>query len=567
MRAWITGIIRRYRRPLTLVVVLQLGCGVLVALQPRYYQQLISLAVDGTPGNLWTRGLPLLGGLALIYLGVAVLQGLSGYAGSVFSYKLLNQLQTDFFDKASHLPLHYFQQQSAGELFTKFNSDIGQAQRFFADFLPGVGRELITAVAVTAILFYFCPAALTLATLGIVAVTAVLVIILNRIMGYYARAQRAGWSEIHRVFDETVQGIDTLKVLGAEGQQAAQFQRHTEGLQKVSVRGGTVLSVFSPGIELLAQLGGLGLVALAYYMIASGKILLEPFLLFFFYATLLQISVTQLTRALATAQTEFTGLRHLGDFFAESPEGEERPAIMALPDFSIPIELSGVTFGYPIGRRLYHQAHLQAPAQAVTVIQGDSGSGKSTLINLLLRLNTPAAGVISLGGIDIGLIPRAELRKKIGVVTQHHFIFQETLRANLLIAQPDANDQQIYQALAAAQLTDFLARLPHGLDTMMDPRGKGISAGERQRICIARLLLRASPIMILDEPWSNLDSRARQLLAEVINVCKQTTTVIILTHERLPELAIDRLYYLDGAQGIFIEKEPMSPPLKLRRIP
>ena len=111
MRAWITGIIRSYRRPLMLVVVLQLGCGVLVALQPRYYQQLVSLAADGSPRNLWTMGLPLLEGLALIYLGVAVLQGLSGYAGSVFSFKLLNQLQTDFFDKASHLPLRYFQVQ------------------------------------------------------------------------------------------------------------------------------------------------------------------------------------------------------------------------------------------------------------------------------------------------------------------------------------------------------------------------------------------------------------------------------------------------------------------------
>lgn len=240
---------------------------------------------------------------------------------------------------------------------------------------------------------------------------------------------------------------------------------------------------------------------------------------------------------------------------------------MTLPNFSVPIEFSEVTFGYPGGRRLYHQAHLLAPAKAVTVIHGDSGSGKSTLINLLLRLNAPAAGVISLGGIDIGLVPRAELRKKIGVVTQHHFIFQETLKANLLIAQPDANDQQIYQALAAAQLTDFLARLPQGLDTMMDPRGKGISAGERQRICIARLLLRASPIMILDEPWSNLDNRARQLLAEVINVCKHTATVLILTHERLEALAIDRLYYLDGAQGIFIGKEPGGLPLKLRRTP
>ena len=556
MRSWIAGVISRYRFPLTLLVILQLGCGVLMALQPRYYQQLVSLAVNGPHANLWTSGLPLLEQLALIFLAIAVLQGISGYAGSVFSFNLLKQLQTDFFDKTSHLPLAYFQQQSAGEFFTKFNSDISQAQRFFADFLPGVGRELITAVAVTVILFYFCPASLTFAALGIVGLTAILVTVLNQIMGYYARAQRDTWSEIQRVFDETIQGIDTVKVLAAEGRQAAHFQKHTTWLEQLSIRAGAVLSVFSPGIELLSQLGGLGLVALAYYLIARGKMGLEPFLLFFFYATLLQMSVSQLTRLLATVQTEFTGMRHLAGFLAEAPEAEDSHPTVTLPGQSVAIEASGLSFGYPGGRRLYNRAHLLIPANSVTVIDGESGSGKSTLINLLLRLYAPAEGVISIGGIDIRRISRTELRRKIGVVTQNHFIFQETLRGNLLIAQPDASDQQVLQSLERAQLQDFLARLPQGLDTMMDPRGAGTSTGERQRICIARLLLRESPIMILDEPWSNLDDRARTLLAEVINACKRSATILILTHERHPALAVDRLYHLDGAQGILIQESP-----------
>ena len=556
MKSWITGIISRYRLPLALLVFMQLGSGVLIALQPRYYQQLISLAIGGQSANLWTTGLPLLTQLTLIFVAIAVLQGITGYIGTVFSFNLLQQLQTDFFHKASNLPLFYFQKQSAGEFFTKFSSDIAQSQRFFADFLPGAGRELITAVVVTVILFYFCPASLTLAALGIVGLTAVLVTFLNRIMGFYARAQRDTWSDIQRVFDETIQGIDTVKVLAAEGQQAAQFQRHTSWLKKLSIRAGAVLSVFSPGIELLTQLGGLGLVALAYYLIARGQMGLDPFLLFFFYATLLQMSVTQITRLVSTVQTEFTGMRHLAEFLAEAPEAEDEGPGQTLPDHAVPIELSGLTFGYPGGRRLYHRADLLIPANAVTVIGGESGSGKSTLINLLLRLYTPQGGVISMGGIDLRRISRPELRRKVGVVTQNHFIFQETLRDNLLIAQPGASDREVVQALERAQLSDFVARLPQGLDTVMDPRGIGASTGERQRICIARLLLRQSPIMILDEPWSNLDDRARTLLVEVINACKRTATILILTHERHPALAVDRLYHLDGARGILIQESP-----------
>lgn len=557
MRSWITGTISRYRWPLALLIILQLACGMLVALQPRYYQQLVSLAINGQYANLWASGMPLLKQLALIFLAIALLQGISGYTGTTFSFNLLKQLQTDFFDKASHLPLPYFQTQSAGEFFTRFTNDIGQAQRFFADILPGVGRELITAVAVMVILFYSCPASLTIAALGIVVITAMIVTVLNRIMGVYARAQRVAWSEIQRVFDETIQGINTVKVLAAERQQAAQFQRYTTGLKKLSVRAGVVLSVFSPGIELLTQLGGLGLVVMAYYLIANGKMRLEPFLLFFFYATLLEMSVTQLTRLLATVQTEFTGIRHLAGFLAEAPEAEDSHPTVNLPSQSVAIELSNLTFGYPGGRRLYNRVHLLIPANSVTIIGGESGSGKSTLINLLLRLYAPQEGLISIGGIDIRRISRTELRRKVGVVTQNHFIFQETLRANLLMAQPDASDRQVLQALEGAQLKDFLARLPKGIETVMDPRHR-YSTGEKQRICIARVLLREAPIMILDEPWSNLDDRARKLLAEVINACKSTATILILTHERHPALAVDRLYHLDGTQGVLLQEDPAA---------
>jgi ABC-type multidrug transport system fused ATPase/permease subunit len=553
MKTWIAAVIRRYRKPLTLVVLIQLGCGLLVSLQPRYYQQIVSLAMDQNQADIWARGLPLLGWLAGLYLGIAVLQGISGHLGSLFSNNLLQQLQTDFFEKTSHLPLEYFQRRSAGEFFTTFANDIGQAQRFFAAFLPGVAREFITTTTVTAILFYFCPASLTLAALGIVCWVALLVAILNRVMGQYAKSQRAGWSQIHRVFDETVQGIDTLKVLGAERRRSADFHFQTGALRDLSVRAGRVLSVFSPAIDLLAKLGGLGLIATAYYLISKERLSTEPFLLFFFYATLLQLSISNLINSAAGLPTEFTGVRHLAAFLGERDEPDEGHLSGEAPRSSVAIELSGVSFGYPGGRRLYSKACLTIPANSITVVHGPSGSGKSTLINLLLRFFEPDEGRIMIGTTDIRQIPRVDLRKTIGVVTQHHFIFQETLRANLMVAQPDANDAHILQALERAQLSDFLARLPRGLDTVLDPGGRGISAGEKQRICIARLLLRESPIMILDEPWSNLDEAARDLLAAVLNSSKARATILILSHERLRTLSVERVYCLDMQQGIFTE--------------
>lgn len=558
MRALVARTIVPHGASLALILVLQLACGVLMAVQPRYYQQLVSLVAGGVHAAPWMQGVPLLAQLAGIYLVIALLQGTTGYCGSSFSYRLQKQLQTDFFEQTTHLPLEYFQKQSAGEFFTRFNNDIGQAQRFFADLLPGVLRELITALVVTFVLFCFCPALLVMAALGIVGLSAVLVALLNGIMGRYAQAQRAGWSGVHKVFDETVQGIDTLKTQGAEDWQGRQFERQTTALQRTSMKAGTVLSVFSPGIELISRLGGLALLVVAYYLIATGAMDLDSFLLFFFYATLLQMSIAELTRMLATAQNELTGLRHLADFFAESAEIEEAHSLLKMPARSMAIELLRVTFGYPGGRRLYRDASVTIPARAVTLVHGESGSGKSTLINLVLRFHAVERGAISIGGTDIRRLSRAELRKRIGVVTQQHFVFEGSLRTNLLIARPDAPDQEILQAFERAQLCEFLARLRHGLDTIMDPRGKGISAGERQRISIARLLLRGAPIMILDEPWSHLDLKSRGALVEVVNGCRDNTTILILSHERHPALAVDCVYRLDGARGTFVKESGSS---------
>ena len=552
MRDLIRTILVQYRNPLILLVLMQLGCGLLVAIQPRYFQQLVSLAISGPQTDLWNKGLPLLAWLAGVHITIALLQGMSGYLSTLFSTNLMEQLQTNFFVKMSRLPLEHFRQQPAGELFTTFANDIGQTQHFFAAFLPGVAREVITTITVTAILFYFCPASLTGAAICIVIVIALLVTFLNRIMGRFAKAQRTGWGKIHRAFDETIQGIDTIKTMAAENQRSADFHVQTATLRNLSVRAGRILAVFTPGIELLIALGGLSLIALAYSLIAEGTLLTDPFLVFFFYATLLQMSISHLAGSLSTLPTELTGVRRLGSFLGKTNEAEEGHLTGTVPAHPVPIEFAGVSFGYPGGRRLYSKANMVIPAGSVTLLHGKSGSGKSTLINLLLRFYAPSEGTILLDGIDISRIPRAELRTKIGVVTQHHFIFQETLRANLLIARPDATDALILRALARAQLTDFLDRLPQGIRTVMDPRGRGMSAGEKQRLCIARLLLRESPIMILDEPWSNLDGEARELLAQVLNATRTTATILVLSHERPQTLAVDHTYSLDEKNGVFL---------------
>lgn len=555
MKNWIIRTITRYRSMIIAMLIIQLICAMLISIQPLYFQRIVSLAVGGMKQDLLTDGLSIVALLAVIYLAGTMLQSLGGYIACLFSSNLLKQLQVEFFEKISQLPLHYFQRQSAGEFFTKFNNDVGHAQNFIANILPTAVREFITAVAVVIILFSFCPATLTCAALFIVVITSLLVVLLNRIMARYAKSQRAGWGEINRIFDETVQGIDTLKTFATENQRNERFQRHTTAFRNLSVRAGSIAAVFSPGIDLVSKFGSLLLIFLAYYMISHGNIMLDPFLLFFFYTGLLQAAVSNLVNYLSNIQPQLVGIRNISSFFSETTEEDESHKVSACLDRSVPIEISNLRFSYPGGRVLFSDANLYIPANGITVIHGPSGSGKSTLINLLLRFYDPLNGLMQYGDVDIEKFTRIELRRKISVVTQYHFIFNESLQMNLRVAKPDASDDEIVQALEKAHLREFLDRLPYGLDEVMDPRGKGISEGEKQRICIARLLLRSSPIIVMDEPWSSLDGEARKVLAEVINNLKHTTTILILTHDKLPSLAVDRIYTLLPDSGIFEQEK------------
>jgi len=198
---------------------------------------------------------------------------------------------------------------------------------------------------------------------------------------------------------------------------------------------------------------------------------------------------------LSAAPSEIIGLRNLAHFFSTAVE-EDTTADGPRLDKPESIDFRNFLFSYNGDRPLFKDASLHVPAGSTTVIHGPSGSGKSTLIQLLLRFRDPDKGSITIGGIDIARYSRSELLRKIGVVTQDHYIFNETLRQNLLVAKPDATDEQLVEALDKALLSEFLDRLPNGLDTVLDPRGKGLSAGERQRICIARMLLKNSRALV-----------------------------------------------------------------------
>lgn len=530
---------------------IQMICAALYALQPFLFQRIVSLAAGARPQNPFSEGIRLLTALTLTYAGIYLLQAMGGILACRFSSTLLKNLQTDFFNHLNHLPLQYFQHQSAGEFMTQFNSDVSQTQLLVASLLPAGLREIIIIIGVTVILVFTCPLGLTMLCAGIVLLSAVFLATLNRFLEKFAREQRLRWSGINQVLDETVQGIDTLKIFSGEKQRIQNFENKTAALRRLSVNAGTMTAIFSPLIDLISKLGGLLLILTACSMIFKGSLTLDQFLLFFFYAGLLGASVSALVGTFSNIEPQLISTANLATFFNQTLEKEKEPGRSASINAPMDIHITDMCFSYPEGRSLFRQASIFIPARAITVIQGPSGSGKSTLINLLLKFYSPSGGSIRIGNKMLSKFSKEELRKKIAVVTQNHFIFNDTLKANLTIAHPAADDEELRNALEKAQLKPFLQSLPEGLHSVLDPRGKGLSGGEKQRISMARLLLKNARIVILDEPWANLDKKSTALIVDVICKFKSDATILILTHNIPPGLEADRVWFLNPDQGVF----------------
>ena len=545
--SYLLSLFFRHKESIAVILFLQMACALLIAIQPFLFQRLVASVLTGPSPSPLSTAVSILAALLVLYLLTSLVRIFGGIVACRFSSNLLEELQIAFFQQLCSLPLQYFRHHPTGEFMTKFTSDVAHTQSLVCHLGPAVLRESIIILAVTAILLSTCPIGLTAAALLVVGSAVILIYLLNKTLEKYAARQRRNLSDINKAMDETVQGIDTFKIYSGEKQRVRYFRQKTASFREVSVTSGILASTFAPLIELVSKTGTLLLLAAAYVMSTREQLPTERFLLFFFYIGLLESASVALINTLSNIQPQLVCAGELADFFGELSEDgrkETGPTHITVP---ADIELSRLSFSYPGRQQLFDNLNLRIPARAITVIQGPSGSGKSTLINLLLRFYPVGKGTIRVGEHNINRIPKTELRSQVGVVPQFHFILHDTLRSNVAIADTEVSDDEILRVIGLARLQDFLSRQPDGLDQILDPRGKGISGGEKQRLSIARLLVRKTPIVILDEPWSNLDQATRDPLINLVNQWKQSATIVIFTHTIPDTMDIDARYDIGPA--------------------
>ncbi|MFC5924982.1 ABC transporter ATP-binding protein [Micromonospora vulcania] len=372
-----------------------------------------------------------------------------------------------------------------------------------------------------------------------------------------ARAAQERIGEMTSAVERAISAARTIRASRAETREADAVTGSAREAYAAGLRVARVQAVVGPVGSVTVQGAFLLVLGIGGARVAAGAITVGDLVAFVMYLFFLALPLAQVLRAYTQLQTGLGALQRIEEILTVPAEGAtDRPAATsatAAPRRGVPmIEFDRVGFGYPGGSAVLHEVSFAVPAGTRTALVGPSGAGKSTLLALVERFYEVTAGTVRLDGTDVRDLPRDALRSRLGYVEQEAPVLAGTLRENLLITTPDATDERLHGVLDQVNLGHLAHRTPQGLDVQVGEGGVLLSGGERQRLAIARALLAGPPVLLLDEPTSNLDARNEAALRRAIDAVAVRRTLLIVAHRLATVVDADQIVVLDGGRVVAV---------------
>ena len=469
-------------------------------------------------------------------------------ASHSLTFKLLADLRTWFYARLEPLAPARLLRYRTGDLLSRIVKDVDELENVYLRGLSPVVVALIVSL-LTFLLFYLFGSLLALVSLGFLTVAGIgiplLVRSLTRGLGLQQLELRA---ELNARIVDDIWGVQDLLTFGLEHNRRREVSSLNHKLDRVQRRIALITGLQNALGDLMMNLAMLTILVLAIPFVAREEI---PGVYLAFLALVILGSfeaVQPLGIAFQFLGRSVAAGRRLFEIVDAKPEVKD-PAKPLPPPETYTLNFDRVSFGYDKGGRsvLEDVTFTLKPGSRVAVV-GPSGSGKSTLVHLLLRFWDPSAGEVRLGGCDTRKYAQEDLRRAFTVVSQNTHVFNDTLRANLLLAKPEATDEELERVLKQAQLSRLVQRLPKGLNSPLGEQGLSLSGGERQRLAVARTLLKGAPLLILDEPTANLDPiTERELLDATYELMRERATLVV-THRLVRMEEMDEILVLDSGR-------------------
>ena len=538
-----------YLRRYPLMAVAQLACAVggtfMVLVLPSVTREMIDVII---PAKAWER----LGPSALLVLGAFVLQNffnsLRIRLNNSFEQKVIYDLRSDLYERLQRLPLRWFDNRPTGDIMTTVSEDIPAVERVLID---GIEQGLVAVlqIIIVASFMFYADATLAWTAMLPMPLLALGAVLYTKSARDRHRKVRTASSGMNSLLHDNVSGMRQIKAYAMEKEEHARFNESSGALKNATLHLMHVWSIYRPSMALLKDLGTLIVLWFGARAIMNGNMKpgdLTAFLLLarLFYDPIEQLhSLNQLVQAGRAA-----GERVFGIMDAEEEHGIDDG--VALTNVKGHIRYDNVGFSYTGKLPTVHGITIDAlPGQTIALV-GPTGAGKSTLINLLTRFYEHDEGELTIDGTPVKTISKSSLRRQIGYVTQESFLFNGTVRENLLIGKREATDAELWNVLESANASEFVKRLPNQLDTHVGERGIKLSVGEKQRISIARALLRNPPILLLDEATASVDTETERQIQEALERLMKQRTSFVIAHRLSTVRNADRIYVLEHGRII-----------------
>lgn len=482
--------------------------------------------------------------LALISLGVgSLLNWMIWRVRIEVDYNLRDALV----DRLYSLPLSFFRKRSVGGIVTRVNRGIEGYMEAFAEVTTKVFPNLVF-LSISLVSMFFLSRPLFLVALGLAP--------LPTLIGSWAAKEQterdqkllASWTRIFARFHEILAGISVVKVFNRERAERQWFMKEIAGTNQIVLKGVTRDTSISSLIGLTVKMGRVIVVLYGGYLVIRGQITIGTVVAFLSYMAGLFGPVQGLTGTYQTLRRTSVSLRSIFEILEAPDPCCDRPDAEPVSPGGGEIAFENVTFSYNGSRPAINNINLHVRAGECVAIVGPSGAGKTTMISLLQRLDNPVSGTIYLDGRDISRLRKDSVRRQIGCVLQENILFNDTIRNNIAYGNPGASQAEIEAAACAANAHEFICGLPEGFETIVGERGGCLSAGQRQRIAIARALLKNPRILILDEATSALDSECESLVQTGLDKMIRGRTTLIIAHRLHTVVNADRIVVIKNGE-------------------
>src|SRR5437588_3504013 len=545
-----------------------LACAILGTLMVIVFPSVTKWIIDDVVrANRPDKLLPLILLAAAAFLVQHLFNSLRIILNNTFEQKVIFDLRSDLYSHIQLLPLRWFDNRATGDLMTRVIEDVNSVERVLIDGIEQGVVAVLQIVIVLAVMFYWNAKLALLALVPFpLLIGGALAYTLTAHRRY--RLQRRTSSAINALLHDNLAGIRQIKSFAREREEHARFNRASDQLRHATLVVMRVWAIYSPSMSMFEAIGALLILGFGGYAALTGTMQIGDLVAFLMLTAFLYDPVSRLHQLNQLVQAgraagervfeildepaEPGAVAGIGDPGTASPNRTGGCARGYSTHIAGDIRYEDVSFSYAEGLPALRHVSFHAPPGATIALVGSTGAGKSTLVNLLVRFYEFSSGEIYVDGKPIQEYGLRALREAIGVVTQESFLFNGSIRENLLMGKPDATDAELWRAVDAANARQFIERLPDGLESIVGERGVKLSVGEKQRLSIARALLKDPPILILDEATASVDTATERLIQEALERLMANRTSIVIAHRLSTIVHADRILVLD--HGRIIER-------------